>query len=316
MNLKALSYLRPQFVERMNRILVILFVVCYGSLSISQDKLSADDPYLERERYESRKKFNLDSLEASLDYEFGTIKFRNGANLNLPSGYKFLPNHLVNFIYKEVLDLPNAPVGTGLVFNVQDHFMSDHVAEIRYVDSGYVEERPISEVNTEQLILELQTTVSLARDSMRVWGQKPEFLVGWHKFPELDTIKHLLTWVERYVIDDQQEDEIQMEARLLGRFGYFILSMRGTLTEEEKLTDEFETLLSSLNFEIGSKYSDYKECCDVVYPYTSNHLLGPIELRPPSWFDRNWKWILAITIVIAILVRRRYAASRKARSTN
>lgn len=257
-----------------------------------------------------------DSIDATLDYQYKEVSLAGGTTvLTIPSNYKFLDSGQVNFIYRGLLNKEErAPKGVGVLLPIEQDIFDDpnDWIYISYVDSGYVHEQDLSQIEYGELLLEFQTRVALQRDTMRKYGRAPEHVIGWYQWPTQDTILHRLSWALELVLDDVDDHWVRYETRILGRSGYVAISAKGAVSDEA-FKQAYDEAVNGITFKIGSKYSDYRECCDPVTPYGTIYLIDPIAVPQPSWVSENWQLVLIAVLVLA-LIARRWIARKKRRS--
>jgi len=201
------------------------------------------------------------------------------ATMNLPNGYTYYPPKESSVFMLELGNYVDEDNFYGLVFHKEiKGFIS-----IDYDDSGYIKDDDAKEWNADELLSSLREGTKEGNKDRVKKGISPIEVLGWVEKPNYDATTHRLIWSAS--LQDigsnvaVSEQGVNYNTYLLGRKGYFELNLitdRGSVEKAKPLT---KSLLNTVNFNEGQRYTDYNATTDKVAEYGLAALIGGIAAK-------------------------------------
>ncbi len=267
----------------------LIFVVTFILLLTSNSKsaIANDYPY--------------DSLMNALHFSTGKIPVMEGAfSIDVPEGFRFLNKQQSQEVLEHLWGNPRNNSVLGMLFP-KDRGPVDSSAWafiVSYKDIGYVSDKDANEIDYTDLLKQIQKDIEAVNPEREKEGYQPIHLLGWASTPYYDGIKKTLHWAKK-VQFGQEPPILNYEIRVLGRKGVISLNAVGDLNNLGEIKEHINPIIASLNFESGSKYSDFDPSIDQVAAYTVGGLVaGKVLLSKGFWVVllKFWKFI-AIALV-------------------
>ena len=272
----------------------LIFLGCSLSNLWAQDESQLYD--------EALYKHYTDSIENTLHYEYGEIDLQDGlATLTVPPGYKYLDPDQSEYVLTDLWG--NPPDQTlGMLFPEDVGPLSDdftYVVEIKYSEEGYIEDEDAEEIDYDDLLLEMQEDTEEANLQRQEQGYEAIELVGWASKPFYDGENKKLHWAKELRFGDADLNTLNYNIRVLGRKGILNLNAIGNIDVLPKVNEDVPLILSSVEFNEGSRYEDFNPSMDRVAAYGIGGLVAGKVLAKAGFFAlllKFWK-VIAIGII-------------------
>lgn len=249
----------------------------------------------------------LDSVNASFNYQRGTVTLENGvASLVLPEGFKFLGQEQGTQVVRDIWGNRDAEGILGVIFPEKDDPFADssYAYVIQYDESGYVEDSDADDIDYEEMLAEMQKDEAESNKQRATYDMEPMYLIGWAAPPFYDSEKKVLHWAKEIKFGDSAEtNTLNYNVRVLGRKGVLILNAVASMSELELVKRHVPEVLSIVQFNDGYKYEQFDSSVDKVAAYGIGGLVAGKVLAKVGIFAGLAKFgkviILAIGAAIA-----------------
>jgi len=222
----------------------------------------------------------VDSIDNSLQYEYGEQTIGEGlAILTVPAGFKFLNGKDTEMILTDVWgNPPSDPADQSLGMLVPESFSvlsdSNYAINITYSAEGYIKDEDAQDIDYDELLKEMKEDIVLASKQREEMGYESIELVGWASQPFYDAESKKLHWAKELKFGGAEENTLNYNIRILGRKGYLELNVIGDMNILDEVKDNIESLLTNVNFQEGSRYSDFNPSMDKVAAYGIGGLIA------------------------------------------
>jgi uncharacterized membrane-anchored protein len=153
----------------------------------------------------------------------------------------------------------------GIVFPTGKTFLDDTWgAAITYEGSGYVTDKDAQTADYDALLKQLQSGEDEINAKRRAEGFPAQHLVGWAQPPSYDAASHSVVWAQNIAFDDQSDNSLNYDVRMLGRKGVLSLNMITGMSKLDETRSDAEKLARSADFTPGARYADFKEGDDTA----------------------------------------------------
>ena len=209
-------------------------------------------------------------LWASLDRQQGVIKLSNGVTtLNVPEQFYYLNPDDAQKVLVDVWNNPPGIKKLGMLFPAHATPFDVDVwgVEIDYEQDGYVSDENADTINYDDLLVEMQQTISDANSDRVAAGYDRIQLLGWAARPYYDRTGHKLHWAKELRFGDQQESTLNYNIRILGRKGVLLLNFIANMDQKANIETNLDTILTMAEFDEGSRYENFDPDLDQVAAY-------------------------------------------------
>ncbi|MEE9364252.1 MAG: DUF2167 domain-containing protein [Cellulophaga sp.] len=244
----------------------------------------------------------IDSIEKSLNYEYGIIDLQGGiATLTVPDGYKFLGAEQSKYVLSDLWGNPPSDV-LGLLFPKDISPLGDgfsYAVEVTYSEEGYVEDEDAEDIDYEELLETMQKDATEANPERIKQGYEAITLVGWASAPFYDKTNKKLHWAKELKFGDMKVNTLNYNIRILGRKGYMNMNAIGDIDVLPTFKKDIDVILSSVEFNDGNRYADFDADFDDVAAYGIGGLVAGKILAKVGFFAvllKFWK-IIAVAVV-------------------
>lgn len=294
----------------MKHSILFLFGLLFSyQLSFAQEEISPDSAAILEEAAAAYLN-TIDSIESKLSYQTGNIELIEGvASIIVPDGYKFLDATQSEYVLTDLWGNPPSKV-LGLLFPENVSPMSDnftYAVEITYSEEGYIDDEDAKDLDYDDLLEEMQGDAEASNEQRVAQGYGTVEIVGWASPPYYDEQSKKLHWAKELKFDGSEMNTLNYNIRILGRKGYINMNAIGNIDVLPLFNSDIDKVLASVNFEEGSRYSDFNPDIDKVAAYGIGGLIAGKVLTKVGIFAmlaKFWK-------VIAIAVARAFAALKK-----
>lgn len=198
----------------------------------------------------------------SLQYKEGSIPLSGGkANIALKDGFKFLDAANARKLLVEVWANPPQVASDVVGVIVPPDFapMGDNswAVTVEFKDDGYVKDEEFDSMDFDKVLKEMIEGSKEASKARIAEGYGKMELTGWANKPRYDKGSHKLYWAKRFDVDDEVEG-LNYDIRVLGRHGYFELSLISDMNNLAGIESHIPEILGMVDFTDGNRYADYK----------------------------------------------------------
>lgn len=207
------------------------------------------------------------ALAADLHPQTGAVPVTAAhVTLNLGEGYYFLPASEARRVLVEAWGNPPDSVGDviGMIFPADRSFLDDTWgAVLTYSPDGYVPDANADSIDYSKLLEDLRRGEDADNRARRQAGFAEVHLIGWAQQPSYDRQHHSLVWAKEIAFSDMQGlHTLNYDVRVLGRHGVFSMNMVTTMDHLEDTRTAANQLMTTVAFDPGAQYADYREGAD------------------------------------------------------
>lgn len=209
-------------------------------------------------------------MGTKLQYETGTIKIgSNLATLTLPPSLRFLNSEQTQFVVEKLWGNPpgNSYLGMVVPSNKEVDAEDCVAAIITFDDTGYVSDSDAASINYSELLATMQGAEKEANAERAKMGFPAVHLVGWATAPHYDGTNKKLYWAKEIEFGGDPEHTLNYCIRALGRRGVLEVNIVGTMQQLPQAQQLSPQILAALEFDPGSRYSDFNSSTDQVAGY-------------------------------------------------
>lgn len=197
------------------------------------------------------------------------------ATLDVPKGFVFLDHDQSKKLLIDYWGNPNSHVSSNvlgaLVPETAEAFYQVSVAYIiSYDNCGYVKDDDANSIDYNELLKRMQEDCDRENDSLpkeqRMW------LTGWAVPPCYVTNNHTLIWAKTF--KSENGVIVNYDMRVLAKDG--LVSINAVISPEdvEEVKELQTSIVGSISFDEGFKYSDFDESRDRVSDWTIGGLIA------------------------------------------
>ena len=219
----------------------------------------------------------LDSLESTLQYQEGEIKFENNVGtLNVPAGFRYLNPAQTKYIIHDLWGNPGGEGTMGMIVpaSVPITSAASWAFIITYEEMGYVKDDDADDIDYDDLLTDLQDEMTTENEERTQEGYDPISIVGWASTPYYDKDKKVLHWAKELKFGESEVHTLNYNVRVLGRKGVLVLNAVASMDELPEVKETINPVLSSFTYADGSKYSDFNPELDEVAAWTIGGLVA------------------------------------------
>ncbi len=212
------------------------------------------------------------------------------ATLSLPNGYRFLGPEETQRLLREMGNFPSG-AELGLITSAtpgEQWFMV-----IRYLDAGYVKDDDAANWNADELLASIREGTEEDNKRREAQGHPPLVIRGWEEPPRYDKTANKVVWA--IAAQEQEQVGVNYNTMALGRQGYLSMNMVGSLEELPKLKPHVDTLLASVAFVEGKRYSDFNSSTDKVAAVGLTALIAGAAVKS-GLLAKLWAFIVPLLL--------------------
>lgn len=212
------------------------------------------------------------------------------ATLSLPNGYRFLGPEETQRLLREMGNFPSG-AELGLITSAtpgEQWFMV-----IRYLDAGYVKDDDAANWNADELLASISEGTEEDNKRREAQGHPPLVIRGWEEPPRYDKAANKVVWA--IAAQEQEQVGVNYNTMALGRQGYLSMNMVGSLEELPKLKPHVDTLLASVAFVEGKRYSDFNSSTDKVAAVGLTALIAGAAVKS-GLLAKLWAFIVPLLL--------------------
>lgn len=247
-----------------------------------------------------------DSVNASFNYQHGTVQLENGvASLVLPQGFKFLGQDHGTQVVRDIWGNRDAEGILGVIFPETDDPFTDssYAYVIQYDESGYVDDDDADDIDYDELLTDMQKDEAENNKQRATYGMEPMYLIGWAAPPYYDSDKKVLHWAKEIKFGDSAAtNTLNYNVRVLGRKGVLILNAVASMSELEMVKQHVPEVLNIVQFNDGYKYEQFDSGVDKVAAYGIGGLVAGKVLAKVGIFAGLAKFAKVIILGIGAAI--------------
>lgn len=227
----------------------------------------ADQPVAESSSDEG---MSAEEFVASLNPQTGNITLPGGiARLNLPEGFHYLnPENTERLL----VDGWGNPPGNETLGMIIPKEVSPLSAEgwgviITYDEDGHISDDDADEIDYKDLLESMKEDSKAANEERIKEGYGSMLLIGWAEAPSYDKSTHKFYWAKEYKTDNEEENSLNYNIRVLGRKGVLVLNAVAGMSQLATIKQETPNLLAVTEFTEGNRYADFNSSTDHMAGY-------------------------------------------------
>jgi uncharacterized membrane-anchored protein len=239
-------------------------------------------------------------LNSKLHPQEGKISLLGGAaTLRLPPDFRYLDKYGAQVVLTEAWKNPPevaaSSANNGLIVPATFNISSPDAwaVAIGYTEEGYIKDEDADQINYDSLLKEMQEGIREGSEDRKKRGYPRYELIGWAAPPHYHRASHRLYWAKELHFEDESENTLNYDIRILGRRGFLALNAIASKHQLSSVESAMARLLNSVDFQEGHRYADYLPSADKVATYGIGALVaGKIAAKIGLL-----KWLLGILLV-------------------
>lgn len=245
----------------------------------------------------------MDSIENSFKYEYGTISLKNGVGtIEIPKGFKFLDETQAKRVLVDLWGNPDSDnISLGLIFPEKTGILDSdsYVFNVQYDEIGYVEDDDADDIDYDDLLKELKDETAEANKIRQKEGYETVSIIGWAAPPYYDKERKILHWAKEIKFGQDSINTLNYNIRILGRKGVLVLNAIASKEALPLVQKDINKVLNIVKFNDGYKYDDFDSSVDSVAAWTIGGLVAGKVLTKVGFFAIIAKF--GKIIVVALL---------------
>jgi len=145
---------------------------------------------------------------------------------------------------------------------------------ITYQEDGHVEDKDAAQIDYDELLASMQQAEKEINEERRKNGYTAVNLVGWAEKPHYDAASKKLYWAKELKFEDNLENTLNYNVRVLGRKGVLVLNAVAGMSQLPAIKDRMKQVLAFSEFRQGHRYADFDSGVDKVAAYGIAALIG------------------------------------------
>lgn len=289
----------------MKQLYILVALACMPFAAFSQDEeYTAEDSMAIMDHL-------IDSLESTLSYQTGTIKYQSyvGATLNVPKGFRYLGEEDAKRVVTELWGNPpsSADGVLGMLIPENMRVMDDDtwVFLVEYDGMGYVKDDDAADIDYDELLTEMKKDQVEGNKERESLGLGTVELIGWASKPYYDKQNHVLHWAKELNFNGAEMNTLNYNIRVLGRKGVIVLNAISNMDKLGVVKENIPLMLNAVKFDEGSKYENFDSSTDKVAAWTVGGLVaGKVLAKVGFWalLLKFGKFIIAGLIGLGALI--------------
>jgi len=254
----------------------------------------------------------VEKWAAELKFEQGSIELGKGlATANIPADFKYLNPQDSSKLLALYGNPPSENL--GIIFPASADLLQSQswFVVLQYDADGHVKDDDAEKINYTTLLKDMQKGMKEDNVERAKEGYGTIELVGWAAPPHYDKITHKLYWAKELKFQDQDENTLNYNLRLLGRGGVLVLNAVSGIGQLQEIEAATPQILSMVDFKEGNRYADFNPKTDQVASYGLAALVAGGVAAKTGFFKVLWLGILAGKKFIVVGIIALYAVIKK-----
>jgi uncharacterized membrane-anchored protein len=190
------------------------------------------------------------------------VDLGHGLEIDLPESFLFLEHVQAGKLMETLGNFENQNL-LGVIAQPESSWM----VTIRYVEDGYVKDDEAEKMDADEILKAIKEGTDEANKERETKGFKALHVMGWSEPPRYARDHHHLVWGVRVKSDDDPEEAVNFNTRVLGRAGFASLNLVDSASKIEASKPAAATLLAATHYKPGSRYEDFDSKKDKVAEY-------------------------------------------------
>ena len=175
-----------------------------------------------------------------------------------------------------------------------------------FSEDGYIRDDDGNSLDADALLESIQDSNEISNKELRERGWGEIHILGWHRPPYYDDKTNNLTWAIHGWAPRDDEDVINHDIRILGRFG---VTKAKLVAGSEHIIDsvaQVDKLIESFEYTAGNRYSDFV-AGDRVASYGLTALIAGgagAALAKTGLIKKFWKVIVIALIALGSVIKK------------
>jgi uncharacterized membrane-anchored protein len=190
------------------------------------------------------------------------VDLGHGLEINLPENFLYLEPGQAGKFMESLGNLNNNDL-LGVIAQPD----SSWLVTIRYVEDGYVKDDEAEKMDADEILKAIREGTDEANKEREAKGFKALHVMGWSEPPHYARDVHHLVWGIRGKSDEDPEEVVNFNTRVLGRAGFASLNLIDASSKIQASKPAVATLLAATHYKPGSRYEDFDSKKDKVAEY-------------------------------------------------
>lgn len=239
----------------------------------------------------------------SLKFQTGKINLPNGiATINLPTNFHYLSPDDSEKLLVEGWGNPPGNKTLGMILPTETSPLSDSGwgVVITYTEDGHVKDEDADKIDYTSLLEDMKKESEEANKERVKEGYRAMHLVGWAEPPRYDKQARKLFWAKEYSGEQQGENSLNYNIRVLGRKGVLVLNAVAGMKQISQIKNEMPSILAVTEFTDGNRYADFDAKNDHLAEYGLAALVAGGVAAKLGFFAKLGVMLLALKKFIII----------------
>ena len=190
------------------------------------------------------------------------VDLGHGLEIDLPESFLYLEPVQAAKLMESLGNLGNQNL-LGVIAQPDSSWM----VTIRYVEDGYVKDDEAEKMDADEILKTIREGTDEANKEREAKGFKALHVMGWSEPPRYVRNVHNLVWGIRGKSDEDPEEVVNFNTRVLGRAGFASLNLIDGASKIEGSKPAVAQLLAATHYKPGSRYEDFDSKKDKVAEY-------------------------------------------------
>lgn len=190
------------------------------------------------------------------------VELGHGLEIDLPESFLYLEPVQAGKLMESLGNLNNQDL-LGVIAQPD----SSWLVTIRYVEDGYVKDDEAEKMDADEILKTIKEGTDEANKEREAKGFKALHVMGWSQPPRYARDRHHLVWGIRGKSEDDPEEVVNYNTRVLGRAGFASLNLIDSASKIDGSKPAVAALLAATHYKPGSRYEDFDSKKDKVAEY-------------------------------------------------
>ncbi len=243
-----------------------------------------------------------EQLEASLKMQSGKINLPGGkATLNLPDTFRYLNPQDAERLLVEGWGNPPGNESLGMIVPASGVMSKEGWGVIiTYEGDGHVKDSDADTIKYDELLKEMQASVTEQNSERKAQGYAAMSLVGWAEKPSYEKATHKMFWAKELAVAGETEHSLNYNIRVLGREGVLVLNAVANMDQIATIRQEMRKVTAFSDFTPGNRYADYNPSTDKAAEYGLAALVAGGVAGKLGLFGKLFALLLAFKKLIIV----------------
>jgi uncharacterized membrane-anchored protein len=263
------------------------------------------------------------ALESQFKFQQGKITLAdNLATLNVPPSFRYLDGSQASKVLTDLWGNPPSEANNlGMLFPANANLVGENSwgVVITYEEDGYVEDKEAENINYDELLKQMREGEQEANAERQKAGYEAVRLLGWAAPPRYDKAAHKLYWAKELQFGKDDEHTLNYDIRVLGRKGVLSLNAVASIGQLKEVEQGMQGVLQFVEFNPGSRYSDYQAGIDKLAAYGIGALIAGKVAAKAGFFKlllgaliAGKKFVIIGLIALGVLLKKLFSGRSQA----